>query len=114
MRASTRILVIVGLALAIGLGTAVSPFASSSPDGLERVATDEGFIESSQPASIQESSPIPGYAFPGVRDERIATGLAGFLGTLVAFAIGYGIAAALARRRDGPAGGARDPDAAPS
>ena len=34
---------ILALALAIGLATAVSPFASSSPDGLNRVAEDHGF-----------------------------------------------------------------------
>ena len=34
---------ILALALAIGLATAASPFASSSPDGLERVAADKGF-----------------------------------------------------------------------
>ena len=38
MRRSTRLFVIVALAVAVGLGTAVSPYASSSPDGLEKVA----------------------------------------------------------------------------
>ena len=33
-----RLFTILALALAIGLGTALSPFASSSPDGLEKVA----------------------------------------------------------------------------
>ena len=34
----TRLFVAVALALAVGLATAVSPFASSNPDGLEKVA----------------------------------------------------------------------------
>ena len=38
MKVSTRIIVILGLALAVGLATAVSPFASPHPDGLEKVA----------------------------------------------------------------------------
>ena len=39
-----------------------------------------------------------GYAVPGVGDARLATGLAGFLGTLVVFGAGFGIAT-VARRR---------------
>ena len=42
---------------------------------------------------VQERSPVPDYAFPGVDDPRVATGLAGFVGTLVVFGLGYGIAA---------------------
>ncbi len=41
---------------------------------------------------------MPDYAFPGVENERFATGLAGFVGVLGVFAIGYGVAA-VARRR---------------
>ena len=40
---SLRLFTIVALALAIGLATAVSPFASSAPDGLNRVAADHAF-----------------------------------------------------------------------
>ena len=45
---------------------------------------------------------MPDYAFPGVDDPRVATGLAGFAGTLMVFGLGYG-AARLARRRTVPA-----------
>lgn len=34
------VILAVAVAVAIGLATAISPFASSRPDGLERVATD--------------------------------------------------------------------------
>jgi hypothetical protein len=100
-----RIFVIFALAVAVGLATALSPFASSSPDGLERVAADKAFIEDGRLATIQEDAPIPDYAFPGVENERAATGLAGFLGTLLVFGRGDGVAA-LARgraERSGPA-----------
>jgi hypothetical protein len=93
-----RLFTIVALALAIGLATAVSPFASAHPDGLEQVATDKAFVEDGRLASLQESSPVPDYAFPGIENERLATGLAGFAGTLGVFALGYGVAA-VARRR---------------
>jgi hypothetical protein len=89
-----RLFVVLALAAAIGLATAISPFVSSSPDGLERVATDKAFVDDGRPAD----APIPHYAFPGVENERLATGLSGFTGTLLVFGLGYGIAA-LARRR---------------
>jgi hypothetical protein len=103
-RRSTRIFVALALALAVGLATAVSPFASSSPDGLEKVAEEKRFLEEGRLAGIQEDSPIPDYAFPGVENERLATGLAGFVGTLAVFAIGYGLAVTVRRRtpRPGP------------
>jgi PDGLE domain-containing protein len=97
-----RLFTILALAVAIGLGTAASPFASSSPDGLERVAEDKAFLDDGRLAPIQEDAPVPDYAFPGVDDPRVATGLAGFAGTLVVFAAGFGVAA-LARRREGAA-----------
>jgi PDGLE domain len=94
---SKNLFVILALAVAVGLATAVSPFASSSPDGLERVAGDTAFLEQGEPAPLQDDAPVPDYAFPGVDDARVATGLAGFVGTLVVFAVGYGITV-LARR----------------
>jgi hypothetical protein len=99
MSRSTRVIVIVGLALAVGLATAISPFASSSPDGLQKVAANKAFLDDGRLQSVQEDSPIPGYAFPGIDNARVATGVAGFVGTLGVFALGYGLAYVL-RRRD--------------
>jgi hypothetical protein len=93
-----RLFTIFALALAIGLATAASPFASSHPDGLERVAADKAFLDDGRLAPLQKDAPVPDYAFPGVENDRLATGLAGFIGTLGVFAIGYGLAA-IARRR---------------
>ena len=86
---------ILAVAVAVGLATAVSPFASASPDGLERVAEDKAFLERGQ---AQETSVLADYAIPGIADERVATGVAGFAGTLVVFAAGAS-AALLVRRR---------------
>ena len=97
-RTSTRVLVLLGLAVAVGLATGLSPFASSSPDGLNKVAEDKAFIEDGEVHSIQEDSPIPGYAFPGIGNERVAKGVAGFVGTVGVFALGYGLAYVLRRR----------------
>lgn len=112
---SLKLFVILGIAVAIGLATAISPFASASPDGLERVADDKGFLEEGRLAALQEDSPIPDYAFPGIENERVATGVAGFTGVLMVFAIAYGVAFALRRRRRNAGhggGGARAPASA--
>jgi hypothetical protein len=79
---------ILAVAVAIGLATAASPFASSSPDGLEKVAGDQAFLD----RGTAQEAPVPGYAIPGIDDPRVATGLAGFAGTLLVFGLGYGVA----------------------
>jgi PDGLE domain len=96
-----RRVTLVALAVAIALGTAFSPFASSSPDGLEKVAETKGFLDAGRLAPAQEHAPVPDYAFPGVHDARLATALAGLTGTLGVFVIGGGVAAAARRRPRG-------------
>ena len=73
------------IALAICLAVAcLAPLASSSPDGLERVAEDQGFIDAARDAAFQV---IPDYLFPGVGSEALATILAGLIGTLILFGL---------------------------
>lgn len=78
------------LLAALILAFFISPFASPSPDGLEKVAEDKGFLEKGEGAPVF-ASPVPDYAWPGIDNERIATGLAGILGTLIVFGVAYGI-----------------------
>jgi hypothetical protein len=111
-RISMKLFVMLALAVAIGLAFAVSPYASSSPDGLSRVAEQEGFVGNGRLHAIQDDAPIPGYAFPGIHDERLAKGVAGFVGTLTVFSLGYGLAWVLRRQRPRHGGGgARAPSA---
>ena len=100
-RIPTGVFVAVALALAIGLASAVSPFASPNPDGLEKIAEEKAFLDAGKLHSLQENAPIPDYAFPGVEDERVATGLGGFVGTLGVFAIGWGVARVVRGRPHG-------------
>jgi len=67
----------------------LSPLASSSPDGLERVAENKGFIDLGQEAPFQV---IADYLFPGMENEALATILAGLIGTLILFGVVYGVA----------------------
>jgi cobalt/nickel transport protein len=80
----------IGLATALVVGAFLSLTASSSPDGLERVAEDQGFLAKAVGVPLLHS-PLPDYLFPGIADRRLATGMAGFLGTLVLFALGTGV-----------------------
>jgi len=85
------------IALLICLAVALlAPLASSSPDGLERVAKDKGFIESALEAPFQV---IADYLFPGIENEALAAILAGIIGTLVLFGVAYGLARLLRLRK---------------
>jgi len=84
------------LAVALILAFFISPLASSSPDGLEKVAEDKGFLEQGE-AEPLFLSPVPDYTWPGIDNEGTATGLAGIFGTLVVFGLAYGIGAMVKR-----------------
>jgi len=86
---------LIGLAVCL-LVACLSPLASSSPDGLERVAEDKGFIDLGQEAPFQI---IADYVFPGMENEAIATILAGLIGTLILFGVAYGLAWLLKSRK---------------
>ena len=86
---------LLGLFIALALAL-LSPLASSSPDGLERVAEDEGFIDTAKDPPYEI---IADYLFPGVENEAAATVLAGIVGTVVVFGIGYGFAYLIASLR---------------
>ena len=105
-RLSTRVFFVFALAVAVGLATGLSPYASSSPDGLERVAQEQGFRGRGRLAPLQQDAPVPDYVFPGVGDPRLATALAGFTGTIVVFVLAVGVTVAARRRpRRAPLGG---------
>jgi len=90
---------VLALAVAVALAAAFAPFASGSPDGLEKVAAEQGFADRGRPAAVRTGAPAPGYAFPGVEDARLATALAGFAGTLAVFVLGAGVVAVARRKR---------------
>lgn len=95
---SRRALLWTGLAVALLLAGLVSYYASSSPDGLEKVAGDQGFLDSAED-SATAGSPLADYGVAGVEDERASVGLAGVLGVIVTFVVAGGGFVLLARRR---------------
>lgn len=62
----------------------LSPFASSDPDGLERVAMNMGFIDSGQSAPY---SIIPDYTLPFLGETALSTIMAGIIGIIVVGAV---------------------------
>lgn len=89
---------VTGLIIAIFMACVLSLFASSDPDGLERVAEDQGFAEK---AEGQEAihSPIPDYAVPGIENENLATSLAGLIGVLIMLGVTFGWVKVLKEKR---------------
>ena len=94
--------IIVGFVLSLFLAGVVSNYASSSPDGLEKVAGDVGFLDSAEESAV-EDSPLSGYEVAGVDNERISGGLAGIIGVASTAAISFGLFYALRRfKKDQP------------
>ena len=93
LRNPTAALVIVGIAIAL-LITLFSPFASSSPDGLEKVAEDKAFIDSAKDAPYEL---IADYVFPWVDNEDAATILSGIAGVGIVAGVTFALAFGLQR-----------------
>jgi hypothetical protein len=67
---------------ALFLAGGLSFYASSSPDGLEKVAEDEGFLESAEDSALS-NSPLADYGLAGLDSERLSVGIAGVIGVVV-------------------------------
>ncbi len=114
-RKSLYVFIMAGFAVAVALALLVSPWASSSPDGLEKVAEDKGFIEKAEETEpAWDKAPMPDYAMPGITSKavdeesgevveeptKLATALAGLVGTVAVFLTAWGLALLL-KKKDG-------------
>ncbi len=87
-----------GIVVAALLAGVVSFYASSSPDGLERVAQDRGFADRATDHSLS-NQPLADYGEAG----GIPVGIAGLIGVGVTLAVGGGLSFAVRRRSGGEA-----------
>ena len=94
---STRALVVTGVLVALLLAGVVSFYASTSPDGLNRVAEDKGFSQT-QTRHHGDGSPFAGYGTKGVGDERVSKGVAGVVGSLIVLVLAGGVTLLVRRR----------------
>jgi cobalt/nickel transport protein len=97
---TTRRFLLLGLLVSVLLAGVVSFYASSSPDGLEKVAEDIGFIETVEPHAI-ENSPLADYGVSGVDDERLSVGLSGLIGVGLTAVVAMGGFMLLAKKSKG-------------
>jgi hypothetical protein len=96
-RVSTKALVVAGLLVALLLAGVLSFYASSRPDGLNRVAEDKGFSDTRQEHAT-DGSPFAGYDAAGVSGGRLSKGVAGVVGCVVVLALAGGLTFVVRRR----------------
>ncbi len=116
MRRSVWAIVAVGLAIALFAAGFVSYYASSSPDGLEKVAEDHGFLQNATD-SANAALPTAGYAITGFDSERVSVGLAGVIGVVVMAVVAFALFGLLARGKttvEPPATGGLPPHREPT
>jgi PDGLE domain len=107
-----RMFLVGGLLVTVGLALVVSGFASSSPDGLEKVAEDKGFLETAKDHPFADG-PLADYTVRGVDNQRLGTGLSGLIGVLITFGLGLATFALVRARRSGPRDKGSEPTRAP-
>lgn len=91
---------LVGLLVTLVIAVVVAQFASSSPDGLEHVAEDQGFAGSAAGHDLADS-PLAGYGENLSDSGSLNTAVSGLIGVVATLALGYGIFW-LARRTNRP------------
>lgn len=90
---------------ALLLAAFASPFASTAPDGLNKVAIDKGFDHHAKASAVADS-PLAGYAVKDVRNAKVSKGLSGVAGVVITLALAgllFGGLWFVARRRAGAA-----------
>ncbi|MFG3139991.1 energy-coupling factor ABC transporter permease [Streptomyces sp. NPDC048211] len=95
---STKGLWATGLVTALVLAGFVSFYASANPDGLEKVATDQGIDKEAKDHAAKDS-PLADYGVKDVSDARLSGGLAGVIGVGATLVVGSGAFYVVSRRR---------------
>ncbi len=81
---------IFGLIVSLFLAGIISFYASSSPDGLEKVANDIGFIQTAK-EHTNSNGTLADYGVKGIENERTSVGVAGVIGVVgTAIVAGFG------------------------
>ncbi|EFE75238.1 energy-coupling factor ABC transporter permease [Streptomyces filamentosus] len=108
-RRSTRGFWITGLVSAFLLAGFVSFYASANPDGLERVAADQGIDEKVEEHGAADS-PLADYGVGDIANARLSGGLAGVIGVSATVVVGTGVFWVIRRRKEEPGGSPHDRD----
>ncbi|WP_372460008.1 energy-coupling factor ABC transporter permease, partial [Streptomyces anatolicus] len=89
---------LAGLATSLVLAGVVSFYASSNPDGLEKVAQDKGIDKKTEDHATADS-PLADYGVKDITDARVSVGLAGVIGVGATVVAGSAVFWAVRRRR---------------
>ena len=79
-----------GFVVSLFLAGVVSFYASSNPDGLEKVAEDIGFIETAKDHTYADGA-LADYGVKGIDNARLSTGAAGVIGVVATGVISTGL-----------------------
>jgi hypothetical protein len=90
--------ILVALFVCLVIAFLLSPFASSNPDGLEKAAEKLGFPGLGE-MLVWGHSLMPDYTIPVLGDRPISGMIAGIIGTLAIFGLGWAVGAVLKRRK---------------
>ena len=94
-----KTLLISGFIASLFLAGVVSFYASSSPDGLEKVAGDIGFLDTAKKHTNADKL-LADYGVKGIENDRLSTGAAGVIGVIATAGISTGLFLVL-RRKNG-------------
>ena len=87
-----------GLLVSLVLAGVVSFYASTHPDGLEKVADEIGFLETAKDPATAGSA-LADYGVAGVKNERASVGIAGVIGVAATGVLATGIFIYLGKRK---------------
>jgi cobalt/nickel transport protein len=89
MKISNRKFFASAILISAILAGGVSFYASSSPDGLEKVAEDVGFIETAKDHTLSDFT-LADYGIKGLDNARLSVGIAGLIGIAATAVIAMG------------------------
>ena len=88
---------ISGFVISLFLAGVVSFYASSNPDGLEKVAEDIGFIATAEEHTNADGV-LADYGVKGIENERASVGVAGVIGVIGTAIVGGALFTIIARK----------------
>ncbi len=96
---NSKRLYIIGFVITLLIAGVFSFYASSSPDGLEKVAIDLGFIDTAKDSAVSDTA-LAEYGVKGVENERLSVGIAGIVGVFATGLVMYAIVRFLGKKKN--------------
>ena len=87
-----------GILVSIIVAGFISYYASSAPDGLEKVAEEKGFLDTAKDSANSDSF-LADYGIAGIDNERLSVGLSGLIGVIATLSVSLLIFKTLAKKK---------------